>query len=411
MDSLKIINAEITGVDSDTLYTQSGRFIDQASDASTATQTIDCEGLSLIPSMIDLSQWFSQSDYRPAAYPEREQQASIRGGFSSICLAPDHNINTDALGNPDQPSAARQKTIAIGELSVKLEGQTIQDYGTLSRLGTGHVSNGLYNPSNQRLMVSAFKFAKAHSLTVHSYLLDHDTASHGCCHDGMTAARLGLPSIPVLSETLELARILALVEQIGTRVHLKCVSSAAALRMIEQAKKSGLPVTVDTAISHLFLTEHDQIAFDAVCHVLPPLRSSEDRDALLAGIASGLIDAVCSEHQPLNRDAKLAPFPATEPGMSTVDTFLSLGLRLIDDSVIDLQKWTELTSINPARILGIDGNGLNPGAAADFVLFDPNLEWVCGPDQMISASPHCPFHNWTLNGKVVHSYINGHKIF
>ncbi len=395
----------------ETLHVRDGHFAAAPADEQANDTVIDGTGLLALPALIDLSLWFGQSDYRPPEAAADESAAAIAAGFGGVCLATDSTVwqsmRPVATETDLTQSDSMLDYLPIGPMSIS----AADDAGRMRTHGIRHLCNGLYNPGDKAELLSAFRAAAAHDMTVHSYIQDCELGRHGCVHDGMTAARLGLHPIPVVAETMELSRLLTMVEQTGARLHIKCVTSAAAVRQIETAKQSGLPVTADTSIAHLFLTEHDVSGFDSRCHVLPPLRSTEDRDSLIDAVRTGVIDAICSEHQPLNRDAKLAPFPSTEPGMSTLDVFLALGLRLIEDEVMTLEKWVELSHINPARILRLKSIGFSQGAQANYILVDPNLDFECIAETLTSSSPHCPFTGWNFNGRVVLSCLKGRRVF
>ncbi len=375
------------------------------------SDTIDGKGLTLLPGMIDLSEWLGHSDYRPQGYPDEELAAAVRCGFSRVCVAPDSAHLSMQTQDRDHSEQAMPHLIQVGEMTADLASQTLADYNLMAQNGLSHLGNGACNPDDQRLMLSAFKVAQANGMTMHCMAQDNDLSADGCAHDGRLAARLGLRPIPVVAETLELARIIALVEQTGCSVHLRELTSAAGLRLVEQAKRSGLPITADTTMVHLFLSEQNLSGFNASCHVLPPLRSTEDRDALIDGLKSGLIDAISSGHQPLNRDAKLAPFPSTEPGMSTIDVFLALGLRLVHDEHIELARLVELTVTQPAHILKLDQVGLSDGCQGDFMLIDPYQEWQYSGEAGHSGSPHSGFEGWRFTGRIKATWINGQPVY
>jgi dihydroorotase len=225
------------------------------------------------------------------------------------------------------------------------------------------------------------------------------------------SVRLGLPGIPETAETISVSRVLLLIEQTATKIHFCRISSARSLSMIAQAKQQGLPVTADVDISHLYLTEIDLSGFNSLCYVRPPLRTTGDRDALRQALATGIIDAICSDHQPHDEDAKAAPFGLTEPGVSTLDVLLSLSLRLVQDKVLDLQSALAALTIKPAKIAGIDAGHLGKGGAADVCIIDPELVWIAEKETLASAGKNCPFLGWEMTGKVTHTLLDGKIIY
>jgi dihydroorotase len=248
-------------------------------------------------------------------------------------------------------------------------------------------------------------------MTIFLHAEDVGLANNGCAHEGAISTRLGLPAIPESAETAAVSRDLMLIEQTGVTAHFSHISSANSLHMIVQAKQQGLPVTVDTSIHHMHLIDLDIGFFDSNCHVIPPLRSQRDKDGLLQGLKQNHIDVLCSDHQPHCADAKLAPFSATEPGISGLETLLPLSLRLVNDKVLDLNSMVEKLTVTPAKILGLDAGTLSLNSTADICIFNPNTSWTVKADDFISAGHNTPFTDWELQGQVTHTLLDGQLVF
>jgi dihydroorotase len=221
--------------------------------------------------------------------------------------------------------------------------------------------------------------------------------------------RLGLPGIPETAETNAISRDLLLIEQTGVRAHFCHISSARAVQMIARAQYDGLPVTADVTAHHLHLTEMDIGFFDSNCHVRPPLRTQRDREALVAALATANLNAICSDHEPHDADAKLAPFGETEPGISTLETLLPLALRLSDE--LSLSDVIDRLTSQPAKILGIDAGTLSVGEKADICIYNPETNWILKTEQMLSAGRNTPFEGWEFKGKVTHTLLNGKVVY
>jgi dihydroorotase len=202
-----------------------------------------------------------------------------------------------------------------------------------------------------------------------------------------------------------------LIEQTGVRAHFCRLSSARAVQMLARAQYDGVPVTADVAVHQLFLTEHDLTGFDSLCHVQPPLRSERDRDRLRAGLASGTLCAICSDHQPHEPDAKLAPLPSTEPGISGLETLLPLTLKLVDEGVLPLVDAIARLTYQPANVLGIQSGTLGAGARADICIFDPRQEWQLESGAMVSRGHNTPFDGWHFRGRVTHTLVDGRIVY
>jgi dihydroorotase len=222
---------------------------------------------------------------------------------------------------------------------------------------------------------------------------------------------MGLPAIPEAAETMAVARDLILIEQTGVRAHFCRLSSERAVRLLARARYDGLPVTADVASHHLYLTEHDIWQFDSLCHVQPPLRSDRDRDGLRIGLQEQCIDAVCSDHQPHEPDAKQVPFPDTAPGISALETLLPLTLRLVDEGVLELMTALQRLTQGPADILGIPAGRIAVDGPADICIFNPDMEWIVSEDSLISRGLNTPFLHWHMKGRVMHTLLAGRPVY
>lgn len=254
---------------------------------------------------------------------------------------------------------------------------------------------------NDDVLWQALNYVKSFGQRVFLYPNNPSLAKNGVAHDGFVATVHGLAGISPLAETTALAQQLLLVQELGLTAHFGRLSCARSVQMIADAKATGLDISCDVAMHQLFLTENNLIGFNANAYVLPPLRSEQDRQALLGGIKDGTIDAICSHHQPLPATAKLAPFAESTAGISTVDAFVALGCKLVADGVLDAYTLIEKIAINPAKILGIELSCLQANQA---VLIDPAMTWRVDELSLYSAGKNTPFLGQMLTGKVVGVY-------
>jgi dihydroorotase len=257
----------------------------------------------------------------------------------------------------------------------------------------------------------ALEYAHGLGMTVHVFAQNAALAAGGCAHEGAVATRLGLPSIPVAAEVSGIRFWISLVEDTGARIHFCRLSTARGAELVALARQRGLPVTADVAAHQLFLTDADIDGFNALCHVMPPLRSREDRDALRQAVADGVIGAICSDHQPHEADAKINPFPMTEPGISALETLLPLTLALVHEGVLSALDAAARLTLGPARIAGIDAGRIAVGAAADLVLVDPALAWTLRADYLRSAGHHTPFDGRSFSGCATTTLYRGETVF
>jgi dihydroorotase len=240
---------------------------------------------------------------------------------------------------------------------------------------------------------------------------DGALARGGMAHDGQVATRLGLAPIPVTAETVALSTILLLARDSGARVHLCRLSSAEGVDMVRQAKAMGMKVTCDVSANHVHLSEMDIGYFDSNCHLVPPLRSQRDRDALRRGIEDGTVDAICSDHTPVDDDAKQLPFGESEAGATGLELLLALTLKWSDQSATPLQAALAKVTSEPARILGVPAGALAPGGQADMCLFDPQARWKVEPAKLKSQGKNTPFSGYEMTGRVRYTLVGGHVVF
>jgi len=381
-----------------------------------ASEQIDASGRIVCPGLIDLRARLREPGLEYKATIESETRAAVTAGITTLCCPPDTEpvIDTPAMAQMIQHRAWRfgQAFIhPIGALTQGLEGKLLAEMEALDDAGCVAFSNALMPVTDTLVMRRALEYAASFDLTVFLHPLDPSLRGNGCVHEGEVGTRLGLPGIPEAAETVGVARDLALIEHTGCRAHFCGVSSARAIAMISEARGRGLPVSADVAAHHLHLTEHDIGEFNTQCHVLPPLRSSADREALRQAVASGVIDAVCSDHQPHEPDAKLAPFSDSAPGISALETLLPLTMRLAEEKIMTLPDAIALLTARPAAILGIDAGHLGTGATADICIVDPATAWLLTEAEMASRGHNTPFLGWEFRGRVTHTLIGGRMIF
>jgi len=219
-----------------------------------------------------------------------------------------------------------------------------------------------------------------------------------------------LPAIPAFAETIALDAIFELVRATGVHVHLARLSTHDGVARMRAAKKAGLPVTCDVAIHHVHLCDVDIGWFNAHCHLVPPLRGTRDRAALRAGLVDGTVDIICSDHTPVDDDAKQLPFAEAEPGATALELLLPLTLQWAKEEKLPLSAALDRITAAPARVLGLDAGQLAPGADADVCVFDPELHWVVAPAALRSQGKNTPFLGLELSGKVRYTLVGGQVV-
>lgn len=381
-----------------------------------ADKTIDASGKWLIPGLVDLATYLRDpgADYKASI--QSETFAAASAGITTLCFQPEPDVlvNNAANVNLINEINSRSNTAhiqVIGNLTSDLQGESLSNMGSLKKAGCVAVSNGLQPMKDLHTLRMAMEYAATHELTVFIHPFEHALAQNGCVHAGSVATRIGLPGIPVAAETAALAQAISLVTATGAKTHFCRLSAAESVTLIESAKMQGLPITADVAAHQLFLTEIDVIDFNPLCHTLPPLRTIRDKNALRQGLRTGVIDAICSDHQPHEIDAKLAPFQQTEPGISALETLLPLTLKLVEEDVLDLPQALKLVTSNPAKILGIPVGSLQEGQDASMVIFDPNELWELQAETMHSAGKNTPFIGQGFAGQVISTLLAGEIVY
>ncbi len=369
-------------------------------------------GLIACPGLIDLWARLREPGATHKATIASEARAAARGGITTLCCPPDTDPVIDEAATVElihrrAADAGAARVLPIAALTLDLAGERLAEMGTLKAAGCVAVSNARVPVEDTRVMRRALEYAATHELPVFLQASDPWLARQGCAHEGEVATRLGLAGTPSAAETVALAKLLELVASTGVRAHFGQLSAARSLSLVSAARQSGLEVTADAGVAHLHLSEFDVLGFDSRCHVDPPLRTQRDRDALREAACTGLLTAVCSDHQPHEPDAKLAPFPSTEPGISGLDTLLSLMLKLVMEDVMPLRQALALLTSGPAGVLGIAHGSLAPGAPADVCLFDPHAEWEVSEATLASRGHNTPFTGWHLPGRVRAVVIGG----
>jgi len=387
-----------------------------APDGFSADQTIDASNRIVCPGFVDLCARLREPGQEHKGTIVSETRAAVAGGVTSLCVPPDTTPVIDSPAVVEWLYRANQeagfcRVYPLGALTQGLAGERLSEMAHLKQAGCVGVSNVMRHSDNLLVLRRALEYAASIDMTVFLQTQVSELSNAGVAHEGAVSLRLGLPGIPEAAETQSVANFLMLVEQTGARVHFCRLSTARAIQMIGRAKYDGLNITADVAAHQLHLTEMDLGYFNSMCHVLPPLRTERDREALVQAVSDDRIEAICSDHQPHDLDAKLAPFAETEPGISSLETLLPLSLRLVTNKQLSLSALIERLSTTPAEILNINAGHLSVGANADVTIFDPLYDWLLSADDFQSQGKNSPFLGWSLQGRVTHTLLGGRLVY
>lgn len=377
---------------------------------------IDATGLVVCPGLVDLAARLREPGYEHMASLESELSAAVAGGVTSLACLPDTDPPLDEPGLVEMlKHRARQLNQAhvypLGALTQGLRGERLTEMTELTEAGCIAFTQADASIVDTAVLMSALQYAATFGYRVWLRPQEHFLSRAGVAHDGRIATRLGLPAIPVSAETIAIATIVEVMRDTDAQVHFCRLSSAAGLAMLRKARAEGLKVSCDVSIHHLHLSEMDVGYYDPNCHLVPPLRSHRDRDALRAGLAEGVIDAVCSDHTPVDEDAKQLPFAESEAGATGLELLLPLTLKWGEESAIPLAAALARITCEPARVLGIEAGRLAVGQAADICVFDPERYWRIDAQTLKSMGKNTPFYRRELRGQVCYTLVDGQIVY
>ncbi|MFX1736199.1 dihydroorotase [Paraburkholderia sp. A1RI_3L] len=381
-----------------------------------AAKTIDARGLVVAPGLVDLSARLREPGYEHKATLESEMAAALAGGVTSLVCPPDTDPVLDEPGLVEMLKfRARNLNQAhvypLGALTVGLKGQVITEMVELTESGCVAFSQADQPIVDTQVMLRALQYASTYGYTAWLRPLDAYLAKGGVAASGALASRLGLSGVPVSAETIALHTIFELVRVTGARVHLAHISSAAGVSLMRAAKAEGLPVTCDVTINHVHLIDMDIGYFDSQFRLDPPLRQQRDRDAIRAGLIDGTIDAICSDHTPVDDDEKLLPFAEATPGSTGLELLLSLTVKWASEAGVPLAKALDRITAGAADVLKLPAGRIAVGDVADVCVFDPDTHWRVDPRTLKSQGHNSPFLGYELPARVRATIVSGHVAF
>jgi dihydroorotase len=368
--------------------------IDVPSDA----ETIDCGGATLAPAIVDLGVFAI------------DLPAFHAGGIVRVGLMPDQSPVLDDPGIVQRAALIGRPGLWIHPIAAATRGLAGTDLAEMAinrDAGARAVGTGAQWIADSGVMRKVLAYAGDLGLAVITHAEDGGVTAGAVATAGETATRMGLPSAPAIAEALAIARDLMLTEETGATLHIRQVTTAAGFDLIRAAKRRGVRVTCGITPAHLLLSDIAMTDFRTFAHLSPPLRSESDRQAAVAAMADGTIDVLCSGHDPRGPEEKRLPFADSASGMAGAETLLALGLGLVRDETLSLERLFALLSANPAKVLGVEAGSLSVGAPADLLLFAPDAPWQIAGDALHAKAGNTPFDGLPVQGKVLRLFKGG----
>ncbi|CAN5369263.1 dihydroorotase [soil metagenome] len=394
--ALRFTNGPIVGGGGD-VFVRDGVIVGAAHDA----ETIDLKGKTLAPAIVDLGVFAI------------DRAAFRAGGIVRVGLMPDQTPVLDDPGIVQRSALIGKPDLWIHPISAAtkaLAGTDLAEMAVNRGAGARAVGTGRGWIRDSGVMRKVLAYARDLDMTVIAHAEDGGLSDGAVATEGETSTRLGLPSAPAIAEALAIARDLALAEEVGAQLHFRQVTTAAGFDLIRAAKRRGVKVTCGITPAHLLLSDIAMSDFRTFAHLSPPLRSEDDRRACLAALQDGTIDVLCSGHDPRGPEAKRLPFADSEPGMAGAETLLSLGLGLVADEYLTMERLFALLASGPAAVLGLRAGTLKIGAPADLLVFDPGAPWQIDGEKFAGRAGNTPFDGLPVQGRVLRLFKGGREI-
>ena len=390
--------------------------LDKNLDAKKATQTIDASKKFVIPGIIDLQLNLREPGNQYKATLESEMKAANAGGVTGMVCPPD---TTPILDEPGLIKMLKNKSEALklanvyplGALTQQLDGKLLSEINDLYESGCIGFSQAEKPIQDTEVLYRSFQYLSTFNLKAFLRAEDPYLSQKGIINAGEISTRYGLNGIQSISETIAIDRILEVANLTKTKVHLNKISTAEGLDLIKIAKKNGIDITCDVSIHQIFLTDNDIGFFNTNCFLKPPLRKESDRIKIIESIIDGTIDAICSDHSPVNEDNKLKPFAESEYGASSVELLMPLIFKLSEEYKIELSLLINKITQQPSKILEINKGNLSINSDADICIFDPEYSWEVNSKTLVSEGKNTPFFNQNLTGKVSSTIFKGNIVF
>lgn len=383
--------------------------------APDGAELIDCTGLAIIPGLVDMRVFVGEPGAEHRETLATASHAAAAGGVTTMITMPDTEPVIDDPALVDfilrrARDTADVRVHPMAAMTKGLQGEELAEFGLLREAGAVAFTEGRHSLRSAQVMRNALTYARDFDALIVHHVEDEDLASAGVMNEGETATRLGLPGIPREAETIVLERDLQLARLTGGRYHAAQLSCGPAVHAMRRAKQDGVKVTAGAAIAHLALNENDVGPYRTFFRMSPPLRSEDDRQAMIGALADGTLDVLVSAHDPQDVERKRQPFAEAANGAVGLETLLAVGLALVHDGAVPLLRLIDAMSTRPARLLGLNAGTLRPGAPADLAIIDLERPWIVREEALRSRSRNTAFEGSKMMGQVVRTMVAGRTV-
>jgi len=380
------------------------------------TEIVDCRGLIVVPGLVDMRAFIGEPGAEHRETLASASQAAAAGGVTTIICQPDTDPIIDDPAIVDFVMRRARDTAIVNvhpmaALTKRLEGREMTEIGLLSAAGAVAFTDAAHSLASAQVLRRALTYSRHFDALIVHHTEDASLTGEGVMNEGELASRLGLAGVPKAAETIVFERDVRLAAITGGRYHAASLTCPESLDVLRRAKENGLNVTASASINHLTLNERDVVGYRTFFKLSPPLRSEDDRVALVQALAEGLIDVVVSDHNPQDVEVKRLPFSEAAFGAIGLETMLAAGLRLVNDGSLSLMTLIRAMSTRPAELLGLPAGTLRPGQPADIAVIAPDEAWLLDATQLKSRSRNTPFDEARFEGRVVRTLVAGRTVY
>ncbi len=421
MPKLKIENGHVidpaNGIDKKTdLWVEDGKVTAIGKHSGTADQIIDAAGKIVCPGLIDMHVHLREPGQEWKEDIESGSRAAVAGGITSMCCMPNTGPHIDHAGIARQiiersDQVGLCNVHPIGAVTKNLNGKELTEMRELTRAGCVAFSDDGAPIWHAGVMRKALEYSASFGYMIIQHAEELALTKDGCINEGWISTQLGVTGMPVEGEDSMISRDIMLTRRADARYHVAHISSKGGVKMVRDAKAEGLHVTTEAAPHHFALTEEEVLGFNVDAKMSPPLRTEEDRLAVIEGLRDGTIEVIATDHAPHHEDDKRCGLSCAAFGIVGLETMLPVSLGLVRDHVLSMSDMIAKMTCNPAKLLNLDSGTLSVGAEADITIFDAGATWTLDREKLVSKGKNTPWHGKKMTGQVNHTIKAGRIVY